>query len=224
MHTITPVSINHIPYELLNDYTWIDDYFASLELRERIVGLREARRRIKKQALAKADVIENLKNYFEQYQKARVKRLADRISAGRRNGNPFASIDLALLKPRIEWEEVEEALSLVHDDNTISEKARLAELTKIEKQIAELKTDLSAVSPSKFYTICNARVMTDCRDDFINHWHNIQARVNLPCGPTGVTLDASSDSEKKAYERLGIAKAINFNAFTAPHPGTKYMA
>ena len=224
MEVMNPVPAGSVPgWEVLDDYIWVEDYLKSLEIRKKIITLRELRGQIKKQAISKADVAENLKNSFKQYQQSRIERLAGRIGEGRRDGDPFLCIDLALLRPYISWEEIEKALELLHDENTITKAAKTAELDRLEKEIAEFKTDLAAISPAKFHTLANARVLTDIRDEFVNFWHNVQGRCNSPCGPRGITLDLSPEPEKAAYFALGVKKAINFDTRQHSYPGTKYL-
>ena len=101
--------------------------------------------------------------------------------------------------------------------DAIADTDREKKLDKIARKIAEFTVDLQAVSPPKYFPISEAKAGKDHRVEFVEFWLRAQRQVNSPCGPQGKTLDESPPAEKAAYEKLGIAKAVNFNSRTHPH-------
>ena len=202
-------------YSALEDYEWVSDYLQCEEIKKSINALRKQKKKIREKFPAKSDLVEKLKTSFEQFQERRRIFLARYIGKRGRSNDPFFRLEYdpiarEHLSVNFSWADVEAATKLLADDGqTVEEAEREKFLSAIDKKIEKLKSDLQKASPQGYFMLKGAGVSCDAREEFVKHWFNIQSKCNGPCSPQGFALQDSPDIEKRAYEALGIPRAIN---------------
>lgn len=78
----------------------------------------------------------------------------------------------------------------------------VSEIRNIDRQLAELQTDIKAHQPWYRYCWADSKVVLDVWGEFVTAWRNLQVESSIPLGPTGKPLAGSTPQERKAWEKL----------------------
>ncbi len=212
-------------YRMLDDYTWVDDYLRCQEIKGEIKRLRERKRELKNSLCTVEDLLARTREQYEEYRAKRVAMIRAYFMRERKTnpqgGNVFNHFryhkDSISFYPFLAWDEVEEAILGLPDEGTPQEDLD-REVEGIDRNIAELRAELSELSPPVFFRLQDGRAVDDIREAFVDHWWSLQERLNAPCNPCGLTLDEAPEPEKEAWHKLGLAKAVSPKKDLAPNP------
>jgi hypothetical protein len=90
------------------------------------------------------------------------------------------------------------------DSDAISDSERKKRLTEIDKQREALKAELSECSPAEDFEFHNGSVSGDRVQRLIEYWTEVQRWTSDEVNPRGLSLDYSSEEERRAYFRLKL--------------------
>ena len=220
---LSPISADQVPgYSLLNNFEWIPDFWKAEEIKKELQDLRVQKKELRNICSTKDDFIKRLKTSYDSYQARRVSWLARYLKNVERSNDPLARLELSTNIEYFKFLSFDEILQALEQlefelDTGISDQEREERLQQIMEGKTRLEAELQAVSDPKYFNFNNASIRGDIRVLFCRHWLSIQGRCDAPCGPCGLTLDQSPDLEKKAYEQLKIAKAINHGSRLRPY-------
>ncbi len=233
MDELNCVSKASVPgYEMLDSFEWLDDFLRIQEIKQEIKELRARKRETRNAHPTRKSLIENAKEHIEAHQQRRVEIIRNHyvggLRRGQRNINVFNYLkyhhNSETFPPYIDIKEVEEAISQIPDSAGVSDADVEKKLEEIDRERTELTMELSELSPTVFFRLADGRATDDIRERFVEHWFEIQHKVNGPCGPQGVTLGKSSFAERAAWEKLGLGQAVRKNIYTYPNQGRGFVA
>lgn len=205
-------------YHRLSDYLWVESFLNSKKIQEKIDLLRAEYYQIEALPVSKADFLSRCKTSHA----ALLERVANRLHRYlaeptlRASGvqDPFhyfefrfSQRDETLFVPP--WPDVEEIIKNLPDNGGIDDAQRKKRFEKINLSLSSLTADLHEFSPATFTVWRGDKVVSDTRLTFVEHWEDIQSQLNAPAGPRALELAASSDAEKNAWRKLGLAAFIN---------------
>lgn len=184
-------------------YAFVNAFLESEKLQEKIDSLLTEKSRIENLPISNAEKIARLKIGYTDFQKKVYDRVAQYLSDCTlwQNGvqNPLMNFETRFYKrddnlfiPPLSF--FEEAIKLQRDDG-LSDHDRAKQLAAIDSKIAGLREKMPTVS----------------REDllFVKFWQELQSQLSEPSSIRAISLDASDDQEKKAWETLGLETFIN---------------
>lgn len=205
-------------YDLLCDYSWVDAFLKSLEIQKQVLKFKNEQTALNAAPITLASFRDRLKVDFARVQKSRVEWLKNLIGEHVNSLEPLATLPSRMINPIVSqklfpflsWEEVEKALLLIPEkQGAISLEAKETKLLQVEKQLAELKTEMATLSPEIYFKNREGRIVADVRETFVQGWWDLQARMAEACSPFGRALKFSGKSEQKAWQKLLIDAAVN---------------
>ena len=226
---VTVLAKRSVPfYEFLNSYEWVDAFIKCENLKTQLENLRQRESQIKRLPCDPADVLTNLRQSFEAHQDRQIETLKVFIKRNWDNTDPLQRFVSECESPYagIEITQVpdlrlfESALKQIETpDKTIKNKKRETALDKIAAEIAELKVDLTKLSPPNFFMKSRGGIILDIREAFVDFWADLQGQVNAPCGLRGIVLEYCQFVEKEAWRKLNLERYINPDAQYTPNEG-----
>ncbi len=212
MPEFTPISKDEVPaYNLIQTLDkWVPEFLESEKLIAEIVALREKRTLIKKSDPTEEDVLAAAKEDYQAYRQQRIRRLSDRLAAGRGRALKFFRHDD--IQPLVLWDEIAEAIKVFSPSlaGGVSEKIKKSQIGKINDDIEKIISRLRSKNDPRYFVIAdNGQVTTDRRGEFVSRWFKTQRKIYDKCNVRGIALKNCTDQERRAYGLLGIDKAIN---------------
>jgi len=214
------ITISEVPFfNQLSGYQWVGDFVKSLKIQDKQDELIEERKQINALPVSKVEFLARCKTSYAALQQRAVAKLQHYLgNETLRHSSvtdPFSHFENRFLTgfhpetPFVPlWADVLAAIKTLPDDG-VDTLQREKMLKRIDSQILTLTADLRAVSPDNYVTWRGDLILSDMRKSFYEHWLDLQSQLSAPSGPRAISLDASSDAEKNAWEKLGLAEFIN---------------
>ena len=220
-------------YSILSDYSWVDGFLKSREIQKQISALKLELKRLNALPLSKSYFRDRLKKGYEEIKQNRVEWLRKLFLEYRNSQYPFEfyaarisalnDSNLAIderFTPFVAWDEIEAALGLLPEKpGALTLREKEAKLLTVERELAELKTKLTELSPDVFFIKKDGRIMGDSREELVQIWWKIQNSMSQPCDPFGWDLKFSTSAEQKAWKKLMLSQAVNPYSRLFPDPG-----
>jgi len=184
------------------------------EKREQYETLRRREAEVKKSPAANADLMGNLEKAYAAYRSQIVGNAKKFLEKSR--GNPDALLNLYRfchlykLDSFVPFEIFEEAAKQLSESqsNGITDAARSAALSKIEKEKERVKEELAAVSPPGDFSMNNGQIDADLIGEFFDFWASLQRSTKGEVGPQGISLKFCSELEQRTYYRLKLNEVV----------------
>lgn len=226
------LSKTHVPfYSLLDGYEWLDDYLKCEELKPQLRELKEEKRRLLALPAHPDDVLESLRQSWQNYQADEIETLKTFITKNWGDPNivarfaseansPYTGPTFQPIPALATWEAaLVELKGLPYASEAITQKEKDKKLAKLEKALSEIQAKLAEVSPPKYFMRSDAKIIVDIRQAFVHFWWDLQAQMTAPAGPQGLALELSPKPEREAWARLGLKEAVNPEGTYIPNPG-----
>ncbi len=197
------ISLSEVPHHD-NTFAWDDDYAKSEKLQEKIDSLNEERARIESLPISNNEKLIRVKAGYDDFQKkvaAHVQRyLSDPTLWQNGVQNPLTRFEIRFCQPRENFyipplSMFEDAIKHQPDDG-VSDKDRAKQLGDISSKIVKLQAEMPTTITKEHHI-------------FVKFWRELQGQLSEPTGPHALSLDASSDIEKRAWKTLGLAEYVN---------------
>ena len=220
--TIEPIGKDLVPFwPLTENYkVWVPDFVNMEKAMIQYQELKAESEKIKKAPRTRADQVKILKKAYSDHCEKIVQQLVALMSShGADTFNRLLHMQNNPCNSFIDQNLFEVALEQLPPDppDAMSEDQKRKKNSSIEKKMSELKSEIKSCSPQQYFMLRNGNIMCDSRIEFVRFWRDKQAWITKPCNPRGFDLELCPDSEKWAYEKLGIAKSILTKATKLPY-------
>lgn len=195
------------------NYELADDFVKREKLQDEIDRLKVKRSEIEAMPISNDEKITRLKSGYADLQK----KIHDRVARFLNDPtlwhpsvtNPLLNFEIRFYK-RMDDNIYIPPLAFFEDaikqqtDTGISERDREKQLQAINAKIDDLQKQTPIT-------------ITQGHKDFVKYWQDVQSQLSAPAGPRAISIDASSDAEKRAWKILGLKDYVNSNGLK-PNP------